>query len=112
MNNYNSPSYRTSLANSNSNANSIDADTLEVLGQISNEVGAGLTKTQLAAAMNLLRLGVNPSALVAITQELRKEAGQSTASAAISSNAAGNDMYGGPSFGRQTRFSSANQPMY
>ncbi|KAJ1947393.1 hypothetical protein GGF37_000465 [Kickxella alabastrina] len=49
-----------------------DADTLDVLGQLSTEVGAGFSKPQLAAAMHLLRLGVNPSALVAITQELRR----------------------------------------
>ncbi|KAJ1731630.1 hypothetical protein LPJ72_003841 [Coemansia sp. Benny D160-2] len=54
--------------------NDRDGDTLDVLGELSLEVGAGLTKQQLAVATKLLRLGVNPSALVAITQELRKEA--------------------------------------
>ncbi|KAJ2454225.1 hypothetical protein EV183_001710 [Coemansia sp. RSA 2336] len=53
-------------------SNAKDSDTLE--GQLSMETGAGLTKQQLSIAMSLLRQGVNPSALVAITQELRKEA--------------------------------------
>ncbi|KAJ2264960.1 hypothetical protein EV176_006091, partial [Coemansia sp. RSA 451] len=43
------------------------------LGQLATEIGAGLTKQQISIAMSLLRQGVNPSALVAITQELRKE---------------------------------------
>ncbi|KAJ1835981.1 hypothetical protein IWW55_006657 [Coemansia sp. RSA 2706] len=51
-----------------------DNDTLEVLRELSIDVGAGLTKQQLAVAMSLLHQGVNPSALVAITQELRREA--------------------------------------
>ncbi|KAJ1799622.1 hypothetical protein LPJ59_001699 [Coemansia sp. RSA 2399] len=58
--------------------NDRDGDALDVLGELSLEVGAGLTKQQLAVAMKLLRLGVNPSALVAITQELRKEAQYAT----------------------------------
>ncbi|KAJ1993020.1 hypothetical protein GGI26_002866 [Coemansia sp. RSA 1358] len=53
---------------------SSDGDAINVLGELSAEIGAGLTKQQISVAMKLLRLGVNPSALVAITQELRKEA--------------------------------------
>ncbi|KAJ1956061.1 hypothetical protein GGI12_005407 [Dipsacomyces acuminosporus] len=49
-------------------------DTLEILGQLSTEMGAGLTKQQISAAMGLMRLGVNPGAVAAITQELRREA--------------------------------------
>ncbi|PIA16202.1 hypothetical protein COEREDRAFT_81416 [Coemansia reversa NRRL 1564] len=60
--------------NNNSSARPIGNDSLEVLGQLSTEIGAGLTKQQISIAMGLLRQGVNPSALVAITQELRKEA--------------------------------------
>ncbi|KAJ2782769.1 hypothetical protein H4R18_002086 [Coemansia javaensis] len=51
-----------------------DTDPLEVLRQLAAEVGAGLTKPQIAVALRLLRQGVNPTALVAITQELRREA--------------------------------------
>ncbi|KAJ2063454.1 hypothetical protein GGI17_001670 [Coemansia sp. S146] len=51
-----------------------DSDATDVLGQLSMEIGAGLTKSQIVAAMALMRQGVNPSALVAITQELRREA--------------------------------------
>ncbi|KAI8323668.1 hypothetical protein GQ54DRAFT_286092 [Martensiomyces pterosporus] len=53
-----------------------------VLGQLSTEMGAGLTKQQISAAMGLMRLGVNPGALAAITQELRREARQNPPSAA------------------------------
>ncbi|KAJ2109228.1 hypothetical protein GGI16_000819 [Coemansia sp. S142-1] len=51
-----------------------DSQAIDVLGQLSKEIGAGLTKSQIVAAMALMRQGVNPSALVAITQELRREA--------------------------------------
>ncbi|KAJ1923660.1 hypothetical protein LPJ71_000777, partial [Coemansia sp. S17] len=47
-----------------------DSQAIDVLGQLSKEIGAGLTKSQIVAAMALMRQGVNPSALVAITQEL------------------------------------------
>ncbi|KAJ2157236.1 hypothetical protein GGF46_004644 [Coemansia sp. RSA 552] len=55
-----------------------EAEMLDVLGKLSVEVGAGLTRQQIAIAMSLLRQGVNPSAVVAITQELRKEAHYAT----------------------------------
>ncbi|KAJ2745458.1 hypothetical protein GGI20_002165 [Coemansia sp. BCRC 34301] len=53
-------------------------DATDVLAQLSMEIGAGLTKNQIAAAMTLMRQGVNPSAMVAITQELRREAQTTT----------------------------------
>ncbi|KAJ2705257.1 hypothetical protein FB645_002575 [Coemansia sp. IMI 203386] len=78
MNNFNS--YNTTASyHSNRNDGLSDTETLDILGQISSEVNAGLNKTQLSAAMDLLRLGVNPAALVAITQELRREALQKPA---------------------------------
>ncbi|KAJ1999610.1 hypothetical protein GGI04_004499 [Coemansia thaxteri] len=51
-----------------------DSAAIDVLGELSVEIGAGLTKSQISAAMNLMRQGVNPSALAAITRELRREA--------------------------------------
>ncbi|KAJ2774864.1 hypothetical protein IWQ56_000388 [Coemansia nantahalensis] len=51
-----------------------ETDSLEILRQVSAEIGAGLTRQQISVAMSLLRQGVNPGALVAITQELRREA--------------------------------------
>ncbi|KAJ2685936.1 hypothetical protein H4R19_006756 [Coemansia spiralis] len=57
-----------------SNGQMPNANALDILSQLSTEIGAGLNRQQLAVAMGLLRQGVSPDALAAITQELRREA--------------------------------------
>ncbi|KAJ1647702.1 hypothetical protein J3B02_003959 [Coemansia erecta] len=115
FNSYNSTNSYYSNGNNNGNNNSnngiSDIETLDILGQISSEMNAGLNKAQLSAAMDLLRLGVNPAALVAITQELRREAIQKPAAAGVqTSGSIGSNVR------PQTRPISANaysqQPSY
>ncbi|KAJ1720644.1 hypothetical protein LPJ53_004752 [Coemansia erecta] len=76
MNNY-SPYGSTHHASAQSGGIMSEGDVMDILGQLANEVGSDLTKAQIAAAMDLFRIGLNPSVVVAITQELRKEAAAS-----------------------------------
>ncbi|KAJ2787713.1 hypothetical protein GGI15_000484 [Coemansia interrupta] len=82
MNNY-SPYEHTRHASARGSGITSEGDVLDILGQLANEVGSDLTKAQLAAAMDLFRMGLNPSVVLGITQVLRQEAA-SAQSAAVS----------------------------
>lgn len=48
-------------------------NSIDILTQLSQELEAGLNQQQIMMALKLLTLGVDPSALLAITQILTRE---------------------------------------